>query len=73
MLVHFFQKYPAVFTEKYAVKCMHKKLECAEKKLKENPHDISHYAYLKEVAEMIGDYFDEKGINPDHITVPKVG
>lgn len=71
MLTYFFQKHPAVFTEKYAVKCMHKKLECAEKKLKDNPDDTTHYADLKEVAEMIQDYFDEKGINPDHITATK--
>lgn len=73
MLTYFFQKFPAVFTEKYAVKCMHKKLECAEKKLKDNPNDTTHFADLKEVHDMIETYFEEKGINPDLITIPKVG
>lgn len=67
MLTQWFAKHPAAFTEKYAVKIMHKKLECAEKKLKDDPKDVSHMADLAKVYEMLCDYFAEKQIDPRNL------
>ena len=60
----FFRKFPQSFNEMTAVKMIHKKIECAQHKLKENKTDP---AYLKDLAkayEMLECFFEEKGINP---------
>jgi hypothetical protein len=60
----FFKKYPQKFTEKTAMKMIHSALHCAKKKMeKKDP------TYMKDMVmayNMICDYFQEKGINPDN-------
>ncbi len=63
-LTHWFVKHPPMFSDKYAVKIMHKKLESVEKKLKENPDDPTCLADLAKVMQMLYDLFEEKGVNP---------
>ncbi len=63
-LSHWFIKHNPEFSDKYAVKIMHKKLECIEKKLKENPDDATYLADLAKVYMMVCDFFEEKGIDP---------
>jgi hypothetical protein len=63
-LSNWFIKHPPIFSDKYAVKCMHKKIEMIEKKLKENPDDPTYLADLAKVMQMLYDFFEEKGVNP---------
>ena len=63
-LTDWFVKHNPTFSDKYAIEIMHEKLECIEKKLKENPDDVTYMTELAKVMEMIYDYFKEKGIEP---------
>lgn len=63
-LTHWFVKHPPTFSDKYAVKIMHKKLETIEKALKEDPDDLKYLAELAKTYEMMCDFFAEKNIDP---------
>jgi hypothetical protein len=62
-----FIKHKPSFSDKYAVKIMHKKLEAMEKKLKKNPEDQTYLADMSEVYHMVCDFLNEKGINPNTV------
>jgi len=58
----FFQKHPVDLDELTAIKMIHKKIESAEKKCKED--DKTYLEDLAKVLEMTEDYFNEIDVNP---------
>lgn len=61
----YFQKWPQKFSEMTIIKGIHKTIECAQKKLKEDKNGKEHIKYMIEAYKRMEDYFREKGINPD--------
>lgn len=62
---NFFKKYPAEFSDMTAVKMIHKKVEAAQDKLKEDKKSMEYMKDLAMAYHMLCDYFREKGVNPD--------
>ncbi len=61
----FFEKYPVELEESTALKMIHRVIEKAEEKCKKGDE-----SYLKDAAkakEMLEDFFDEIGIDPDSL------
>jgi len=64
-MTDFFRKFPMEFNEQTAIKMIHRKIECAQEKNKNNSPE-----YIKDLAiayEMLCAFFNEKDINPDSL------
>jgi len=54
------------YTEKHVLKAIDKAVDDAIKCYKKNPEDQIYIKYLVQAKCMLDDYFNEKGINPEH-------
>lgn len=64
----FFRKYPMKANEMTAIKLIHKQIECAQKKLKEDKKSTEYMKDLAIAYHMLCDFFREKGYDPDNYT-----
>ncbi len=63
----FLAKYPpSELSEMTVVKEIHKTLECAQHALKDDKKGDSHVKYLAKAYNMLCDYFEIKGVNPEN-------
>lgn len=66
-LVRFFAKHPVEFNVMTAIKLAHKKIECAQEKLKQHKDSADYLVYLAKSLEMIEDIFNELGVDPSTV------